>query len=103
MVLIEGNKIHHDKSEHLGVGQGLSSSLHPISREDLWLDGYLECPHDAQVLYIYRHPRLDQNSNQTLRQSIQYHEPLYMMYFKFSKCTARNTALVNNIGIILSH
>ncbi|GFV42835.1 hypothetical protein TNCV_3580851 [Trichonephila clavipes] len=44
-----------DIGERLGISQGLSTSLSlpPISREDLWLDEYFECPpHAAQALYI---------------------------------------------------
>ncbi|GFU04441.1 hypothetical protein TNCV_1080091 [Trichonephila clavipes] len=33
--------------------------LPPTSREDLWLDGYLEYPLAAKVLYIYQHPCLE--------------------------------------------
>ncbi|GFT83591.1 uncharacterized protein TNCV_4866461 [Trichonephila clavipes] len=40
-----------------------SLSLPPSTREDLWLDGYLEYPHAAKALYIYKHPCLLRDSN----------------------------------------
>ncbi|GFW53823.1 hypothetical protein TNCV_3939171 [Trichonephila clavipes] len=49
----------------LGGGQGHSTSisLPPNSREDLWLDGYLEYPHATNALYIHKHPCHLQDSN----------------------------------------
>ncbi|GFU46037.1 uncharacterized protein TNCV_4692241 [Trichonephila clavipes] len=46
-------------------GQGPSTylSLPPTSREDLWLDGYLEYPHAAKTLYIHQHSCLLRYSN----------------------------------------
>ncbi|GFU13643.1 uncharacterized protein TNCV_938911 [Trichonephila clavipes] len=40
-----------------------SPSLSPNSREDLWLDGYLEYQYIAKALYIYKHPFLLWDSN----------------------------------------
>ncbi|GFW73609.1 uncharacterized protein TNCV_1540641 [Trichonephila clavipes] len=40
-----------------------SLPLPPATREDLWLDGYLEYPHAMKALYIYKHPCLPQDSN----------------------------------------
>ncbi|GFS87241.1 hypothetical protein TNCV_213621 [Trichonephila clavipes] len=39
-------------------GQGLTifPLLPPTSRDDLWLDVYLEYSHAAKALYIYKHP-----------------------------------------------
>ncbi|GFU78247.1 uncharacterized protein TNCV_5008281 [Trichonephila clavipes] len=47
----------------LGGGQRPPTSLPPTSREDLWLDGYLEYPHAVQALYIYKHPCLLRDSS----------------------------------------
>ncbi|GFT55105.1 hypothetical protein TNCV_2325981 [Trichonephila clavipes] len=45
------------EEEHPGGNQRPSTSLPlpPTSRENLWLDGYLEYPHAAKALYIYKH------------------------------------------------
>ncbi|GFX55328.1 uncharacterized protein TNCV_3968821 [Trichonephila clavipes] len=40
-----------------------SLSFKPISREDLRLNGNLECSHAAHALYIYKHPCLLRDSN----------------------------------------
>ncbi|GFT49970.1 hypothetical protein TNCV_4175931 [Trichonephila clavipes] len=50
-----------------GQGPPTSFTLAPTSREKLRLDGYLECPHAAQPLYIYKYPCLlrDLNSGPT--------------------------------------
>ncbi|GFV47282.1 uncharacterized protein TNCV_4829381 [Trichonephila clavipes] len=40
-----------------------SLPLPPTSREDMWLDGYLDNPHATQALYIYKHPCLLRDSN----------------------------------------
>ncbi|GFS53993.1 uncharacterized protein TNCV_3762061 [Trichonephila clavipes] len=37
--------------------------LPPTTREDLWLDGYLEYPHATKALHIYKHPCLLRDSN----------------------------------------
>ncbi|GFX21084.1 uncharacterized protein TNCV_4366641 [Trichonephila clavipes] len=62
------------EGEHPGGGQGPSTSL-PLpstSLKDLRLDGYLEYPHAAIVLYIYKHPCLlwDSNPVPTAQQSV---------------------------------
>ncbi|GFW60796.1 hypothetical protein TNCV_2672171 [Trichonephila clavipes] len=51
--------------ENPGGGQGPPTSLPlpPTTREDLQLDGYLEYPHTAKALYIYKHPCLLRDSN----------------------------------------
>ncbi|GFV94710.1 uncharacterized protein TNCV_3864331 [Trichonephila clavipes] len=41
-----------------GQGPPTSLPLPPITGEDLRLDGYLEYPHAAKALYIYKHPCL---------------------------------------------
>ncbi|GFX81491.1 uncharacterized protein TNCV_4508981 [Trichonephila clavipes] len=48
-----------------GGGQRSPTSLPlpPTSRADLRLDGYLEYPHAAKALYIYKHPCLLRDSN----------------------------------------
>ncbi|GFT41205.1 hypothetical protein TNCV_3403621 [Trichonephila clavipes] len=48
-----------------------SLPLPPTSRGDWWHDDYLEYPHAAQALYIYKHPCLLRNSNpdRTAKQS----------------------------------
>ncbi|GFV96397.1 hypothetical protein TNCV_2869751 [Trichonephila clavipes] len=56
------------KGEQPGIGQGLPPNL-PLptaSRKDLLLNGYLEHPHAAKSLYIYKHPCLLRDSNQGL-------------------------------------
>ncbi|GFW42763.1 uncharacterized protein LOC103524116 [Trichonephila clavipes] len=40
-----------------------SLPLLPTTQEDLRLDSYLECPHAANTLYIYKHPCLLRDSN----------------------------------------
>ncbi|GFV02460.1 uncharacterized protein TNCV_1023881 [Trichonephila clavipes] len=61
------------EGEHSRGGQGYPTSLPlpPTSREDLRLDGYLEYPHAAKALYIYKHPCLlwDSNRDPTAPQS----------------------------------
>ncbi|GFU64937.1 uncharacterized protein TNCV_785881 [Trichonephila clavipes] len=52
----------HHAGEHPGSGQ--RPPLLPTTRKDLWLDGYLEYPHAAKALYIYKHPCLLRDSNQ---------------------------------------
>ncbi|GFU07159.1 hypothetical protein TNCV_3474241 [Trichonephila clavipes] len=44
----------------VGVVRGLPPlfPFHPTLRDDLWLDGYLNYPHAAKALYIYKHPCL---------------------------------------------
>ncbi|GFV81152.1 uncharacterized protein TNCV_3742131 [Trichonephila clavipes] len=51
--------------EHPGGGQGPPTSLPlpPTTREDLRRDSYLEYPHAAKALYIYKHPCLLRDSN----------------------------------------
>ncbi|GFV06842.1 hypothetical protein TNCV_4157471 [Trichonephila clavipes] len=44
---------------HLEVVKGLP----PTTREDLRLDGYLEYPHAAKALDIYKHPCLLRDSS----------------------------------------
>ncbi|GFW46263.1 uncharacterized protein TNCV_2813581 [Trichonephila clavipes] len=62
------------EGEYPGNAQGLPTSL-PLSstsREDLRFDGYLEYPHAAKALYIYKHPCLlrDSNPGPTAQQSV---------------------------------
>ncbi|GFX87075.1 HTH_Tnp_Tc3_2 domain-containing protein [Trichonephila clavipes] len=55
----------HKEGENPGRGQGPPTSL-PLPgtpREDLQLFGYLEYPHAAKSIYIYKHPRLLRDSN----------------------------------------
>ncbi|GFW44348.1 uncharacterized protein TNCV_1747771 [Trichonephila clavipes] len=53
------------EGENPGGGQDppTSPTLPPTTREDLRLDGYLEYPHAAKVLYKYKHPCLLRDSN----------------------------------------
>ncbi|GFW90868.1 uncharacterized protein TNCV_2418611 [Trichonephila clavipes] len=53
------------EGENPGGGQGppMSLPLQPTTREDLRLDGYLEYPHAAKALYIYKHPCFLRDSN----------------------------------------
>ncbi|GFT34009.1 hypothetical protein TNCV_4384611 [Trichonephila clavipes] len=44
-------------------GSPTSLPLPRTSREDLWLDGYLEYPHAAKAKYIYRYLCLLRDSN----------------------------------------
>ncbi|GFX46615.1 transposable element Tc1 transposase [Trichonephila clavipes] len=46
------------REEYPGEGQvpPTSVSLSPTTRDDLMLNGYLEYPHIAKALYIYKHP-----------------------------------------------
>ncbi|GFT19198.1 uncharacterized protein TNCV_303261 [Trichonephila clavipes] len=46
-----------------GLGPPTSFPFPPTTREDLWQDGYLEYPHAAKALYIYKHPCLLLDSN----------------------------------------
>ncbi|GFV01676.1 uncharacterized protein TNCV_3050691 [Trichonephila clavipes] len=46
-----------------GEGPPTSLPLPPTTRVDLKLNGYLEYPHAAKALYIYRHPYLLRDSN----------------------------------------
>ncbi|GFW89316.1 uncharacterized protein TNCV_3966061 [Trichonephila clavipes] len=46
-----------------GQGPPTSLPLPPTTREDLWLDCYLEYPHAAKALHIYKHPCLPRDSN----------------------------------------
>ncbi|GFS56716.1 hypothetical protein TNCV_2221571 [Trichonephila clavipes] len=48
---------------HTWVVKGLPPLYPPATREDLRLDGYLEYPHAAMALYIYKQPRLLRDSN----------------------------------------
>ncbi|GFU65523.1 uncharacterized protein TNCV_634461 [Trichonephila clavipes] len=50
------------RGENPWGGQG-PPPLPPTSHEDLRLDGYLEYPHVAKALYIYKHPCLLRDSN----------------------------------------
>ncbi|GFX73925.1 uncharacterized protein TNCV_397361 [Trichonephila clavipes] len=52
------------EEENPGGGQGPPTSvpLPPTTREDLRLDGYLEYPHAAKALCIYKHPCLLRDS-----------------------------------------
>ncbi|GFV85955.1 uncharacterized protein TNCV_203351 [Trichonephila clavipes] len=52
-----------EKNPGGGQGPTISLPLPPTSREDLWLDGYLEYLFAAKVLYIYKHPCLLRDSN----------------------------------------
>ncbi|GFS95113.1 uncharacterized protein TNCV_2704681 [Trichonephila clavipes] len=61
------------RENNLEVVRGLQlSSRSTTSREDLLLDGYLECPHATKALYIYKHPCLlwDSNPDPTAQQSV---------------------------------
>ncbi|GFX00054.1 uncharacterized protein TNCV_3080501 [Trichonephila clavipes] len=51
--------------ENTWGGQGPPTSLPrpPTTREDLRLDGYLEYPHAAKALYMYKHPCLLRDSS----------------------------------------
>ncbi|GFV99347.1 hypothetical protein TNCV_1513191 [Trichonephila clavipes] len=64
------------QGEHPGGNQSSTTSLPlpPTSRVDLWLDGYLQCPHVAQALHIYKHPLLlrDSDCNVTSRKQQQH-------------------------------
>ncbi|GFW75033.1 hypothetical protein TNCV_447411 [Trichonephila clavipes] len=54
------------REDTLGSGQGghsTSLSLPPTSRNNFRLDEYLEHPHAAQALFIYKHPCLIRDSN----------------------------------------
>ncbi|GFX40487.1 hypothetical protein TNCV_1412971 [Trichonephila clavipes] len=50
-----------------GQGPPTFLPLPPTRREDLRLDGYLEYPHAAKTLYIYKHPCLLGIRTQSLR------------------------------------
>ncbi|GFW59844.1 hypothetical protein TNCV_2917261 [Trichonephila clavipes] len=50
----------------LGMVRGLPPLFpfhQPHKQKDLWLDGYLEYPHAAKALYIYKHPCLLRDAN----------------------------------------
>ncbi|GFT62546.1 hypothetical protein TNCV_4358381 [Trichonephila clavipes] len=47
--------------------------LPPTSLKDLWLDKYLEYPHAAKALYIYKHPCLRMQSQRHHSLSITNH------------------------------
>ncbi|GFV73410.1 uncharacterized protein TNCV_3389261 [Trichonephila clavipes] len=51
------------RKSHFGQGPPTSLPFPPSSGEDLRLDGYLEYPHTAQALCIYKHACLLWDSN----------------------------------------